>query len=81
MKKLGLICLFGTTFLLGGCGNQQVFDTTWSFNRAIVMTGDDSYEVDIQSWRDFENSDMIQIRTTDGKTYLTHSSNIILIQE
>jgi len=81
MRKLIFGLLLGAVMLMAGCGNQQILDTTWSFNRAIIIHGDESYEVEVQSWRDFENSDMIQIRTTEGKTYLSHSSNIILIQE
>ena len=81
MKKMGISFLFIAIFLLSACTNQQILDTTWHFNRAIIIVGDESYEVEVQSWRDFENSDMMQVRTRDGKTYLTHSSNIILIQE
>jgi len=58
-----------------------MFDTTWNFNRAYLIVGDEVIEVEIDSWRDFDNSDMIQIRTPDGTTYLTHSVNIILIQD
>jgi len=81
MKKLAVVFLFISTIGLSGCGNQQLFDTTWNFNRAIIVVGTKSYEVEVQSWKDFENSDMIQVRTRDGKTYLTHSSNVLLIQE
>ena len=68
-------------FLLAGCGNRQMFDTTWNFNRAYIMIGDSVIDVEIASWRDFDNSDMIQIRTADGATYLTHSVNVILVQD
>ena len=67
--------------MLSGCGNRQVFDTTWNFNRAYIIIGDTVMDVEIASWRDFDGSDMIQIRTPDGTTYLTHSVNIILVQD
>lgn len=34
----------------------------------------------IQSWRDYEDGDQIQV-TVDGKTYLVHSTNIALIND
>ena len=63
-----------------GC-NRQVIDTNWRFTEAHIILGDDIERIEIRSWRDFENSDMIQITTTDGVTMLTHSSNIILIAD
>lgn len=66
--------------------NIQLFDTTWSFERAIISlpeSGGYKYfyvEGAVESWKDFEGSDMIQVRI-DGVTYLTHSSNVILISE
>lgn len=35
----------------------------------------------ISSWRDFDNGDQLQFTTTDGVTYLTHSSRIVLTDE
>lgn len=60
--------------------NVQLFDTTWSFERAIISlpeSGGHKYfyvEGAVESWKDFEDSDMVQVRI-DGVTYLTHSSN------
>jgi len=59
-------------------GNEQVFDTTWRYEWAIVQLGNgELLEGQITSWKDFSESDMIQF-TMDGITYLTHSSNVIL---
>ena len=59
-------------------GNEQVFDTKWRFEWAIVQLGNgELLEGPVSSWKDFENSDMIQF-TMNGITYLTHSSNVIL---
>lgn len=85
MKKIILVVvLFVLACLcLTGCqvGNRQIgFDTKQRFDEAIVFTSE--YEVvsgDIDSWRDFEESDVVQI-TIDGITYLTHYSNVILIR-
>lgn len=71
-----LICL-----TMSGCGNKRIFDTTWTFERAIIFLPDgEKIEGKISTWDDFEGSDMVQV-TIDGKTYLTHSSNIIMISE
>ena len=63
-----------------GC-NKQIFDTTWSFERAIIFLPDgEKLEGAVTSWNDFDGSDMLQLEI-DGKMYLTHSSNIVLISE
>ena len=65
---------------LSGC-NAQVIDTTWSFDRAIIHRQDGTtIEGKVESWKDFENSDMVQVKI-GNTTYLTHSSNVILISE
>ena len=85
MKKIVVaIMLFVPTCLcLTGCqlGNRQIgFDTKQRFDEAVIFTP--TYEVvsgDIESWRDFSESDVVQV-TIDGITYLTHYSNVILIR-
>lgn len=70
------ICVMAT-----GCGNKRIFDTTWTFERAIIFLPDgEKIEGKIAHWDDYEGSDMIQV-TIDGKTYLTHSTNVIMISE
>jgi hypothetical protein len=54
-------------------------DTAYSFTEAVIFRSDGEQWVTIKSWRDYENSDMIQITLEDGTVYLTHSSNVILI--
>lgn len=59
-------------------GNEQVIDTNWRYNWAILQLGNgELIEGSITSWKDFNESDMIQF-TMNGITYLTHSSNVIL---
>ena len=62
------------------CGNRQVLDTTWSFDRAIIILGDEKIEVQVESWKDYEDT-TIQIRTKDGKVYLTDVKNVLMIKE
>lgn len=66
--------------LLTGC-NKQVFDTTYSYERAILsLPNGEVVEGKVQSWTDFEDGDQIQVKI-DGKQYLVHSENIVLISE
>ena len=85
MKKIVVaIMLFVLACLcLTGCqiGNRQIgFDTKQRFDEAIIVTP--TYEVvsgDIEAWRDFSESDVVQV-TIDGVTYLTHYSNVMQIK-
>ena len=76
MKKLTMISVLSLT-VLSGC-NLQVIDTTWKYDKAYINVGDETIRCDVDSWKDFSESDMIQVKCTDGKTYLGHSSAIIL---
>ena len=40
----------------------------------------DVVEGQIDNWRDYEDGDQIQVQI-DGKIYLVHSSDIVLIQD
>ena len=76
---LGLLVII-VSMVLCGC-NQQLVDTTWKFDSAIVKLADGNVvEGHVQSWLDFDGSDMIQVKINDV-VYLTHSSNVVLIAE
>ena len=84
MKKMITIILAVTAILalliLAGC-NKQMVDLTYSYERAILsLPNGEIIEGRVTSWTDFEDGDQIQVRI-DGKTYLVHSSNIVLISE
>ena len=61
MKKIvTLIAAVMMVITMAGCGNVQMVDTTWSFEKAVIyLPNGDIIEGDVQSWVDFENSDMI----------------------
>lgn len=73
-----LLLILGCIF--GAC-NQQVIDTTYKYNRAIIKMGDEYVEVQVSSWKDYDDSDSIQIKTTDGTSYYTHLNNVVLIAD
>ena len=75
LAVVGAIAVF-----LSGC-NKQVFDTTYTFNYAIIeLPGGEIVEGKVDSWTDYENGDQIQVKI-EGKTYLVHSSDIALIHK
>ena len=86
MKKFVQIACAGVAtaalaLSLSGCGNRQLFDTTYTFNEAILSMPDGSVvSGKVSSWRDYEDGDQIQV-VIDGTTYLVHSSNIVLMNE
>ena len=83
MKKI-LISVLVLVFIFAiftSCGNRQIFDTTYSFDRAIIwLPNGETIEGEVESWTDYEDGDQIQVKI-NGTTYLVHSSNIVLIAE
>ena len=81
MKKLiSILAAILTLTALTGC-NKQMVDLTYSYERAILsLPNGEVVEGKVSSWTDFEDGDQIQVRIA-GKTYLVHSSNIVLISE
>ena len=66
--------------VLAGC-NKQMVDLTYSYEYAIIaLPNGEVVEGRVTSWTDFEDGDQIQVKI-DGKTYLVHSSNIVLISD
>lgn len=82
IKRIALAALLVVmVFALCACGNRDMWDTVHTFDRVIVQLADGSVvEGKCQNWRDYENSDMMQVKV-DGKTYLVHSTNCTLIAE
>ena len=81
MKKLtALVLALILVFLMAGC-NKQMVDLTYSYERAILsLPNGEVIDGKVSSGTDFEDGDQIQVRI-DGKTYLVHSSNIVLISD
>ena len=84
VKMIALaVLLMICAFTLSGCslGNRQIgLDLKQSFDEAIVILHNgEMIEGKIDNWRDFDESDAVQV-TIEGVTYLTHYSNVILIR-
>jgi len=84
MKKLiaFLITIIAilSVLVLSGC-NKQMVDLTYSYEYAIIgLPNGETVEGKVSSWTDFEDGDQIQVKI-NGKTYLVHSSNVVLISK
>ena len=76
----GLLVMVATAGLLTGC-NRQIIDTTYSYERAIIgLPNGEVIEGKVQSWKDYDDGDQIQVKI-DGKQYLVHSEDVVLISE
>lgn len=79
MKKKLILIVVILSSLLTGC-NRQIIDTTWKFNKAIIIIGEEKIEVDVDSWKDYDDT-TVQIKDKNGIKYLTDIKNVILISE
>lgn len=61
--------------------NRAVFDEArFSFDKAIIkLPNDEIIEGKVQSWKEFENSDVIQVKI-DNVIYYTYITNVCLIK-
>ena len=73
-----VLAMLSTAILCTGC-NKQIIDTTYTFDKAILYVGGEWITINVDSWTDYEDGDQIQVKDTDGNTYLVHSTNITLI--
>ena len=77
---IALFILFVIVTFLAGC-NKQMIDLTYSYEYAIIsLPNGEVVEGKVSSWTDFDDGDQIQVRI-DGKSYLVHSEDIVLISE
>ncbi len=83
MKKIFalIVVLILAALMLVGCGNRSIFDTTYTFDRAVISLPDGTIvKGKVQSWMDYEDGDQIQVEI-DGAVYLIHSEDCALIAE
>ena len=83
-KVLVILLIVAILFIASGCnlGNRNVgLDFKQSFDYAYIygLNGELVVEGNVTSWRDFDESDVIQI-TIGDKTYLTHYVNVTMVR-
>lgn len=81
-NKLAIITLIILALSLISCkGGYDYFDTTYRFDYAIIsLPNGEIVEGDVESWRDYEDGDQIQVKI-DGNIYLVHSEDVVLIKK
>ena len=80
-KLLASILALGMALSLAGCGNRQMIDLTYSYKYAIIsLPNGEIVEGKVDSWKDFEDGDQLQI-TVDDVTYLVHATDAALMTE
>jgi len=80
-KLLAAILALGMALSLAGCGNRQMIDLTYTYKYAIIsLPNGEIVEGKVDSWKDFEDGDQLQI-TVDDVTYLVHATDAALMTE
>ena len=80
-KLLAAILALGMALSLAGCGNRQMIDLTYSYKYAIIsLPNGEIVEGKVDSWKDFEDGDQLQI-TVDDVAYLVHAADAVLMTE
>lgn len=80
MKKF-IVALMAAVSLMTmtGC-NKQIIDTTHKFDRAIIsLPNGEIVDGAVEKWGDYDG-EQLQIKI-DGKTYLAHAANVVMIVE
>lgn len=76
-----LLLVLAVVTVFTGCGNMQMLDTTYHYDRAIGILPDGTViDGKVDSWLDYEDGDQLQI-VVDGTSYLFHSSDVVLIAD
>ena len=80
-----ILILFGfffTVFNKYVFGNKQIIDFKQNFNAAYVLGDNGKFEkVKIKAWKDWENSDAIQVIDENDQPIYTHLMNVKLVHE
>lgn len=84
---IGILLIMGAC-IFGWCsrhvfGNKQIIDFNHqNFNVAYVLGDDGKWErIGIKAWKDWEQSDAVQIIKKDGNAIYTHLRNVKLCAE
>ncbi len=84
MKRIIVLLLVVAmvTIMLCACeGGMQVLDTTFTYEYAYVALPNGEWvEGKPSSWIDYEGSDVVQV-VINGKTYLTHYENVVMVSD
>lgn len=67
-------------FNFTGSNRERGFDTENTFTVAYIRYGHrDTMKIKVKCWRDFQDSDNIQLTDDKGLVYLTNYQNVLMI--
>lgn len=76
LALIGFIIYWETTH-----GNRRLIDNKNRFDRAMIaLPNGEVVDGKLSSWLDYIDSDAVMV-TVNGKTYMTHYANVVLIDE
>ena len=86
MKKicLSILLAFVTCFSaisLSGCGNKQIVDFNYTFNKAYLYLGGEWQLYEIQSWKEYDDGMTIQVTLIDGTVVYLPALYCVLMNE
>jgi len=61
--------------------NKDILDLNYTYNKAIILSDDIATIVSIETWKDYDEDDKIQIKLDDGTYVLTNIDKIKLIDD
>ena len=76
MKKIIFILILVSCLFITGC-NFQVLDFNYTFTYAYVKIGEEWFDLEIESWKDYEG-EQFQIKLKGGTVMVVSSINCIL---
>lgn len=79
ITSIGTIIAMIILFLVftTGCGNRQIFEAEYTFNRAYCNYDGTKFVLEIKKWTDYEG-EQIQIIDTKGDVYLISANKCYL---
>lgn len=82
MKKIIALLLMVIMIVAMFCGcNAQLIDLTYSYEYGYIkLPNGEVVEGAVSSWKDYDSGDVVQV-VIDGKTYLTHYENVVLVSD
>ena len=71
-------CANQNTETVSAYGNKGWWDTTYTFEEAVINEFDGVKHVEVKEWYEYEGSDAVQIVDTNGNVYYTTLHNCVL---
>lgn len=61
--------------------NKDIFDFNYTYNKAIILSDNTATIVELNTWKDYEDDDKIQLKFNDETCILTNMENVKLVND